>query len=108
MDETNPTTAATQVALECLTLWLQPDRQRAIDHIANLQVDPSGPGPTNLIVGLLNLSSWLLFSLAETQGEATDAELVEKAKDILDRLSEQLIEEQPGLHATTEGGSGAE
>jgi hypothetical protein len=89
MDEANPVTAATQVAVECLTLWLQ-DRQRAIDHIANLEFDPSGPGPTNLIVGLLTLSAWLLVSLAETQGEATDEELLEKATTILGKFWEQL------------------
>ena len=91
MDETNPTTAATEVAVECLTLWLQ-DRQQAIDHIANLQFDPSGSGPSTLIVGLLNLSSWLLISLVETQGEATDVELVEKARNLLRELSQQLPE----------------
>jgi hypothetical protein len=91
MDETNPATAATEVAIECLTLWLQ-DRQRAIDHIANLQFDPSGSGPSTLIVGLLNLSSWLLISLAETQGEATDVELVKKATNLLHELSQQLPE----------------
>jgi hypothetical protein len=91
MDEANPVTAATQVAVECLTLWLQ-DRQRAIDHIANLEFDPSGPGPTNLIVGLLTLSAWLLVSLAETQGEATDEELLEKATTILGKFWEQLPE----------------
>jgi hypothetical protein len=107
MDETNPTIAATEVAVECLTLWLQ-DRQRAIDHIANLEFDPSGPGATNLILGLLDLSSWMLLSLAETQGEATDVELQEKATTILGKLSERLTEEQAALHATTEGGSGAE
>jgi hypothetical protein len=89
MDEANPATAATQVAVECLTLWLQ-DRQRAMDHIANLEFDPSGPGPTNLIVGLLTLSAWLLVSLAETQGEATDEELLEKATTILGKFWEQL------------------
>jgi hypothetical protein len=91
MDEANPAPATTQVAVECLTLWLQ-DRQRAIDHIANLEFDPSGPGPTNLIVGLLNLSAWLLLSLAETQGEATDEELLEKATTILGKFWEQLPE----------------
>jgi hypothetical protein len=105
MDET---TAATEVAVECLALWLQQDPQRAIDHIVNLELDPNGPGPTNLILGLLNLSSWLLISLAETQGEATDVELVEKAISILRKLSQRLTEERSGLHATTEGGSGAE
>jgi len=107
MDETNPATAATEVAVECLTLWLQ-DRQRAIDHIANLEFDPSGPGPTSLIVGLLNLSSWLLLSLAETEGEATEVDLVERSTTILHKLSERLTEEQAGPHATTEGGSGPE
>lgn len=107
MDETNPPTAATEVAVECLTLWLE-DQQQAINHIANLEVDPSGPGPTNLIVGLLNLGSWLLISLAETQGEATDVELQEKATNILRKLSQRLTEERFNLHATTEGGSGAE
>jgi hypothetical protein len=106
MDETNPATA-TEVAVESLALWLE-DRQQAINHIANLEVDPSGPGPTNLIVGLLNLSSWLLISLAETQGEATDVELQEKATNILRKLSQRLTEERSGLHATTEGGSGVE
>jgi hypothetical protein len=107
MDETNPTTAATEVAVECLTLWLE-DPQQAVNHIANLELDPSGPGATNLIVGLLNLSSWLLISLAETQGEATDVELQEKATNILRMLSQRLTEERSDLHATTEGGSGAE
>jgi hypothetical protein len=107
MDEPNPATAATEVAVESLTLWLE-DPQQAINHIANLEFDPSGPGATSLIVGLLNLSSWLLLSLAETQGEATDVELQEKATSILRKLSERLTEERSGLHATTEGGSDAE
>ena len=91
MDETNPATAATEVAVECLALWLE-DPQQAVNHIANLELDPSGPGATNLIVGLLNLSSWLLVSLAETQGEATDVELVKKATNLLHELSQQLPE----------------
>jgi hypothetical protein len=107
MDETDPATAATEVAVECLTLWLE-DPQQAINHIANLEVDPSGPGATNLIVGLLNLGSWLLISLAETQGEATDVELQERATNILRKLSQRLTQERFDLHTTTEGGSGAE
>jgi hypothetical protein len=108
MDETNPATAATEVAVESLTLWLE-DPQQAINHIANLEVDPSGPGATNLlVVGLLNLSSWLLISLAGTQGEATDVELQERATDILRKLSQRLTEARSGLHGTIEGGPGAE
>ena len=90
MDKSNLATA-TQVAVECLTLWLQ-DQQQAIDHIANLERDPSGPGATNLTVGLLNMSAWLLLSLAETQGEATAEELQEKATNILREFSEYLSE----------------
>ena len=112
MDETNPATDATEVAVECLALWLE-DPQQAINHIANLEVDPNGPGATNLIVGLLNLSSWLLISLAETQGKATDVELQERATNILRTYALQLslgtrTEARFDLHATTEGGSGAE
>jgi hypothetical protein len=69
---------------------------------------PEWAGGTNLIVGLLNLSSWLLISLAETQGEATDVELQERATNILRKLSQRLTQERFDLHATTEGGSGAE
>jgi hypothetical protein len=108
MDETNPGTATTRVAVDCLTLWLQSDRQRAIDHISNLDADPAGPGPTGLIVGLLNLSAWLVLTLAEERGAATDElreltlakergaatddELREKAGDILRDFSRQLPE----------------
>jgi hypothetical protein len=91
MDETNPANAA-QVAVECLTLWLEQDRQRAIDHIAHLEVDPRGPGPTNLIVGLLNLSSWLVLTLASAQGATTDDELRKKAGNILHEFSRLLSE----------------
>jgi hypothetical protein len=89
MDETNPA-AATRVAVECLTLWLEQDRQRAIDHIANLETDPSRLGPTNIIVGLLNLSSWLVLTLASAQGATTDDELRKKAGDILREFSRLL------------------
>jgi hypothetical protein len=92
MDETNPGTAATRVAVECLTLWLEQDRQQAIVHISNLDADPSGPGPTNLIVGLLNLSSWLVLTLASAQGATTDNELREKAGDILREFLRLLSE----------------
>jgi hypothetical protein len=92
MDETNPASANARVAVECLTLWLEPDRQRAIDHIAALEADPSGPGPTSLIVGLLNLSSWLALTFASSQGATTDDELREKAGVILREFLRQLSE----------------
>ena len=89
MDETTPTPPVTHLAIECLTLWLQ-DRQRAIDHIASLELNSSRPGPTDLTVGLLHLSAWLLFALAETQGEATAEELQVKAANILHQFLEYL------------------
>lgn len=92
MDETNRASASARVAVECLTLWLEQDRQRAIDHIAKLQVDPSGPGPTNLIVGLLNLSSWLVLTFASAQRATSEDELREKAGAILREFLRQLPE----------------
>jgi hypothetical protein len=92
MDETNPATDATRIGVESLTLWLQSDRQRAVDHIANLELDPGGPGATTIIVGLLNLSAWLVLTLAKERGAATDDELRDKAGDILRDFSRQLPE----------------
>jgi hypothetical protein len=92
MDETNPASASARVAVECLTLWLEQDRQRAIDHIAKLETDPSGPGPTNLIVGLLNLSSWLVLTFASAQRATSEDELREKAGVILREFLQQLPE----------------
>jgi hypothetical protein len=92
MDETNPASASARVAVECLTMWLEQDRQRAIDHIAHLEVDPSGPGPTNLIVGLLNLSSWLVLTFASAQPATSEDELREKAGVILREFLRQLPE----------------
>jgi hypothetical protein len=92
MDETNPGPDIHRVAVQCVTLWLEQDRQRAIDHIANLELDPSRPGPTNMIAGLLDLSSWLVLTLATSQGAETDDELREKAgrflRDFLRLVSE--------------------
>jgi hypothetical protein len=102
MDETNPASASARVAVECLTLWLQQDRQRAIDHISNLDADPAGPGPTNLIVGLLNLSSWLVLTLAKERGAATNDELreltlaKERGAATNDELRELTLAEERG------------
>jgi hypothetical protein len=87
MDETNPATAATRIAVECLTLWMETDRQTAAEHIASLQHDPDGPGADRIIVGLLNLSMLLVFELAHAQG-ADD--IRERAGEILRNLSPQL------------------
>jgi hypothetical protein len=91
MDETNPATAATRVAIECVTLWLESDRQSAAEHIAHLQHDPDGPGPDTIIVGLLSLSHLLLLMLANERRAGGD-DLVEKARGILQKLSRDLLE----------------
>ena len=37
MDEVQPITAHTRVGVECLTLWMEPDRVSAALHIALLK-----------------------------------------------------------------------
>ena len=89
-DQSNPATNATRVAIECLTLWLEPGpeaRARAVEHIASLQYDPGSPGSDNIIAGLLNLSMMLIMNLAREQG----AEHIDtRAHEILQELSAQL------------------
>jgi hypothetical protein len=71
MTTPNPATDATRVAIEFLTLWIGPDRQFAAEHIVQVTHDPDGPGSTQAIVGLLNLSMLLALQLAKANG-ATD------------------------------------
>jgi hypothetical protein len=91
MSETNPAAAATRVAIECVTLWLESDRQSAAEHIAGLQHDPDGPGADRIIAGLLSLSHLLVLMLAHERGGGAD-DLVEKARGILQKLSRDLPE----------------
>ena len=55
MDEVQPITAHTRVGVECLTLWMEPDRVSAALHIALLKQDPDEAD--GMIVGLLNLNA---------------------------------------------------
>ena len=89
MDEMPPTTAYTRVAVECLTLWMEPHRPGAALHIALLKQDPAEADA--MIVGLLNLSHKLLLKLAKERG-ATPYDLREKASEILCDLSLKLPE----------------
>jgi hypothetical protein len=89
VDETNPTTAATRAAAECLTLWLEPGgeaRYRAVQHIARLEHDLGGASP--LIVGLLHLNMLTLLRLAKERG-ATKRDVLQRARDILRELAPQ-------------------
>ncbi len=64
----------------------------AAKHIADLTHDPDGPGADRIITGLLNLSMWLVLSLAKEQGTETGDELNEKAGAFLRDSSRQLPE----------------
>jgi hypothetical protein len=92
MDQPDPKTEAIRVAIECLTLWMEPGpeaRVDAVEHIVRLQYDPDSPGGNNVIPGLLNLSMMLLLSLAEEQGAE---DIQQRAREILREWSPQLPE----------------
>ena len=80
-----------RVAVECVTLWLEPDRQSAAKYIAHLRHDPDAPGADTMIAGLVSLSHLLVVMLAKERGAAA-GDLVEKARGILQGLSRGLPE----------------
>jgi hypothetical protein len=84
-------TEATRVAIECLTIWLETDKEQAAEHVAHLQHSPDGPGASTMISGFLNLSELLVLSLAKERG-ADAGNVREKAGDILREWSPQLPE----------------
>jgi hypothetical protein len=82
--EWNPTTAATRVAIEFLTLWMEPGEdapQPAAKHIERVLDHPS-PTQAEAIAGLLNLSTLLVASLAKAFGAADD-DVGNQAREIL-------------------------
>jgi hypothetical protein len=87
----NPATASIRVAVECVTVWLQSDRQSAAKYIAHLRHDPDGPGADTMITGLVSLSQFLVLMLAKERGAGAD-EMVEEARGILQGLSRRLPE----------------
>ena len=89
MSEMNPVTASTRVGIEFLTVWLEGDKQFAIEHINRVLKDPDGPGADKVIVGLLNVSMRLAVELAEAQGAENLEEWVRK---YLSNLSAKLPE----------------
>jgi hypothetical protein len=91
MSEMNPATASIRVAVECVTLWLESDRQSAGKYIAHLLHDPDGPGADTMIAGLVSLSQYLVLLLAKERGASAD-DLVETARGILQGLSWRLPE----------------
>jgi hypothetical protein len=91
MSEMNPATASIRVAVECVTLWLESDRESAAKYVAHLLHDPDGPGAETMIAGLVSLSQFLVLMLAKERGAGAD-DLVEKARGILQGLSWRLPE----------------
>ena len=89
MREMNSATAATRVAIELLTLFLEPDLERAAAHIRTVLGDPDGPDAVSIIAGQCNLNMILVLELAKAQGAA---DLQERAGEILQELSRQLPE----------------
>jgi hypothetical protein len=89
MREMNPATAATRVAIELLTLFLEPDLERAAAHIRKVLGDPDGPDVVSIIAGQSNLAMILVMELAKAQSAA---DLRERAGEILQELSRQLPE----------------
>jgi hypothetical protein len=91
MREMNPATASIRVAVECVTVWLESDRQSAAKYVAHLLHDPDGPGADTMITGLVSLSHFLVLTLAREHGAGVD-DMVEKAQGILQGLSQRLPE----------------
>lgn len=84
--------SATQTAVECLTLWLEPGddaRRYAARHIADLIHSDDGVGADRLIAGLLNLNMLLLAKVAEEEG-VTD--IAGRSTEILRELAPRLTE----------------
>jgi hypothetical protein len=92
MSEMNPAAASTRAAIEVLTLWLEPDRQRAAAHIRMALGDPDGPDAASIIAGQCDLAMLLVFMLARDRGAITDDQLRIRAGEILQELSQDLPE----------------
>jgi hypothetical protein len=91
MTTPNPATAATRIAIEFLTLWLEDNRQAAAEHMYDVLHDPASPQVEALIAGLLNLSMLFAFEAAKANGAAPDR-YVAWVGDWLGRHSPQLPE----------------
>jgi hypothetical protein len=88
-----PTTAATRVAIEFLTLWMEPgdDAPRpAAKHIDGVLDHPT-PAQAEAIAGLLHLNVLLVASLARAWGASED-DVALRAGEILRDMAQHLSE----------------
>jgi hypothetical protein len=89
MSEIGPN-AATRVAVELLTLWIEQDREGAIDHIVRVLSDLDAAGAASIIAGQCNLSASLAFKLAVERGARTVDEATTKVGEILQEAALEL------------------
>ena len=84
--------APTRVAIEFLTLWMEPGdeaRLDAVQHMTRIIIH----GPDNIgsiVAGLLDLNLLTLFRLAQAEGAETEDAIAAKAGAILREWSRQL------------------
>ncbi len=87
-------TAATRIAVECLTLWLQPGAEAwvaAAEHMVELMGTPINATSIDMVSGLLNLNVWVLFDLMKERGlslHEADAGVARYLQDLSARLPE--------------------
>jgi hypothetical protein len=91
-------TENTRLAIEFLTVWMDDsDEEMAFSHITNV-ICANRPEVSALemsaaaVTGLLNVSKILLVRLAQARGAMSDAEIQDKASEILCELSLRLPE----------------
>jgi hypothetical protein len=93
-DEIPQPTAYTRVAIEFLTLWMEPGDQARIEAARHIQsiVDAPDANIRGIIAGLLNLNTVTLLELAKARGAMTEEMYYQVAGDFLRELSQGLPE----------------
>jgi hypothetical protein len=93
-DEIPQPTAYTRVAIEFLTLWMEPGDQARIEAARHIQsiVDAPDANIRGIIAGLLNLNTVTLLELAKARGAMTEETYYRVAGDFLRELSQGLPE----------------
>ncbi|MFJ6085119.1 hypothetical protein ACIQI8_27295 [Streptomyces sp. NPDC092369] len=85
--------ASTRLAVEFLTVWMEQNRQAAVEHIVSVLDSEGGPERDFAIAGLLNLGHFLVIQVAKANGAVGAEELTEAAHEYLAYLSVHLPDE---------------
>lgn len=90
-------TENTRLAIEFLTVWMDDsDEEMAFSHVTNVICADHQMSALEMsaaaVTGLLNVSKILLVRLAQARGAMSDAEIQDKASEILRELSLRLPE----------------